>query len=527
MNWFANLLLFNFLLTGLNYTAFAAKKKSKEITVKQETTEIGIHKITGKSISANTHIFSERIHSFQYDSSKNDISVSTRGLSRNKKWLDSKGDFLWYDLASSAIEWSKELNYNSHRITCNDGLIVHSIGSKTYLLNDSTGERTLEINNRIIYTDKRHHIALAYQKPVTIHSEKDILSGINIKTGKKLWERVVPREFGWNGVHNLNDSNILILSDGMHSINLFTGKGWDKAISTGKKDYTRAAVTNGLGVAAGLLTGTFVTSGGADILTGLVSNVIIDSTLIYWAGKESLICVSFEGETIWRTPLEEKITSASWIIQRGKQLYLINKGSAKLGYREVPFGEAYLASFDLESGTQNYLVKPSFEKKQKINTFHADDSLIVLASSDRLNSYNLAKGERLNNLMSNNTSTTNFSFFVSGSLYLKEDSTFAELSNLETDSIFLFDSNGNLIILNNDLDRLNVHDSKTVFFKSHETDKFTLLQNSENVMIAIDSNSNTIVDFKVGRQSVVSGDKLFTAVENSLMEIDLNQFNSN
>src|SRR5690606_1196566 len=97
-------------------------------------------------------------------------------------------------------------------------------------------------------------------------SKENMLEGIDLITGKPIWQREISREYSWNDVFYLNDSILLIAAAGLHTLNIFDGTGWDYNTITGKKDYTASAIGTGLGIVAGLLTGTYAVSTGHNLV---------------------------------------------------------------------------------------------------------------------------------------------------------------------------------------------------------------------------------------------------------------------
>lgn len=106
------------------------------------------------------------------------------------------------------------------------------------------------------------------------------LLGIDLNSGRTLWSRNVPRGGGWNDLFFLNDSTLMLVAGGLHSIHMKTGRGWSHMAVTAKEDYKGVAATNAVGLGVGLLTGTYFYRG-PNVVYDLVSNTIIDSLHIY------------------------------------------------------------------------------------------------------------------------------------------------------------------------------------------------------------------------------------------------------
>jgi hypothetical protein len=86
----------NLIISFLLLVSFQALAQ-KEITVLTNTREVGQNLLTGEPVKANELTFPDRIHDFQIDTVNNYLTVQLRGLSKNGKWLDNKGNVVRYD----------------------------------------------------------------------------------------------------------------------------------------------------------------------------------------------------------------------------------------------------------------------------------------------------------------------------------------------------------------------------------------------------------------------------------------------
>jgi len=77
-------------------------------------------------------------------------------------------------------------------------------------------------------------------------------------------------------------------------------------------------------------------SSGHDLVRDLVSNTITDSSNIYFASKEQLVKIDKQsGETVWKFPFSNDIASKSSIFMNDSVIFMINKGMAFMGYRQL------------------------------------------------------------------------------------------------------------------------------------------------------------------------------------------------
>ncbi len=220
----------------------------------------------------------------------------------------------------------------------------------------------------------------------------DKLEGIDLKTGDVLWKRELSREYAWNNVFYLNDTTLLAVAAGLHTIHLKNGSGWDYNTVTGDKDYSVTNTANALGAVAGVLTGTFVISTGYNLVRDLVSNVLADSTDLYFASKEKLARVDKNtGEVIWSFPFPQNLPSKSVIFANDSLIYMINKGSAFMGYRQLSYGKPFLAAFNKNSGKQRFFSIIDV-KDDPILGFQQVDDVFYLVFKNRVAKYSSKNG---------------------------------------------------------------------------------------------------------------------------------------
>lgn len=161
---------------------------------------------------------------------------------------------------------------------------------------------------------------------------------------------------------------MIVVAAGLHSININNGKGWDYNTITGKKDYSGTVAANAVGVAAGLLTGTFIMSTGHNLVRDVVSNSLVDSSYIYFASKEQLSKIDKQtGEIAWKYPFPNDLASKSSLFMNEDIVFMINKGYAFMGYRQLDFGKPFIAAFDRETGKQKYLTLINVKKTQSLD----------------------------------------------------------------------------------------------------------------------------------------------------------------
>lgn len=489
-------------------------------------------KIMGKSlvdsfvIKGVEYVFSDRIHETFLDTTSGFLTAQLRGLSKNGKWLNNTGNIVQYDLKNQKVLWSKKIAYQSSSLQQFSKTMIYTAANKSYCLDINTGNELWEVKNNIYFVDPIDNIGIGYKfKSSTGYSNK--LEGIDLKNGNVVWIRDLNREYGWNDVFYTNDSTMIVVAAGLHSINTKTGKGWDYNTITGKKDYTGTAVANAAGVGLGLLTGTFVMSTGHNLVRDLVSNTIADSSSIYFASKEQLAKIDKQsGETIWKFPFSNDIASKSTIFMNDSIIFMINKGMAFMGYRQLDFGKPFFAAFDRQSGKQKFLSLINV-KDDPILSYQIQSGEIFLVFKNRISKYSMESGNLITEKNFPKDNVGELKYFVGNQVFItNQDGDLMSLPQSDSTKVFVFTSQGKTLSIDGELNvskeieyaDLSIYYRRTKDFKFIAKDKKTLIINKTGQKIAeIDATSNAFM----------ISNTLYDTQEKSFMTIDLSEIIKN
>ncbi len=510
-------------LFALGFLFFFALPTFSQSNQQIQTKEIvaGKNYETNKDILAKEFVFSERIDNYYLDTISDFLTVQLRGLTRNGKYLKNSGYVILYDLAANKIKWDKEIMYQQSGIEQFNNVIIQSFNNKSYCVDNENGNTKWEIKNRINYVDPFLKIGIGYKYYFSSGSS-DILEGIDLDRGKSLWKREIIRNYGWNNIFHLTDSVLLIAASGLHTINLKTGTGWDYNAVTGKNDYTSAVVGTAAGVALGVLTGTFVVPTGHDVVKSIASNVLVDSADIYFASKENIVKLDINGKVKWLTPLPKDWTSKSDIFIENGLLYMVNKGFAFMGSRQLDFGTPFIAAFDLNSGKQEFLNSLTVNKNQ-VNDFFYQNGIVLIVYNDRVSKYSMANGLLISEKLFDVGTVGELRYFIGNQAYLKSDSVhYNSIDFFDTTKFYLYTKADKILVMNEDLEITNQIDKDQVYiyFLSAKDTKFL---SKDNETIVIDSDNRKIADLKISRNAVLIRSKLYDMHEKSFIELDLKE----
>lgn len=506
------------ILIGFSLLISSVTFGQKDFQVLHNEKVVGKNLIDNAEIKGIEYIFPERIHETFMDTTNGFLTVQLRGL-RKEKWLSNKGNILQYDLNNKNLLWSKKIAYQTSSLQQFSNTMIFTVANKSNCLDVKTGSEIWEVKNNIYYVDPVDNIGIGYRfKSATGYSNE--LEGIDLKSGNVIWKRDLNREYGWNDVFYANDSTMIVVAAGLHSININSGKGWDYNTITGKKDYTGTAAANAVGVAAGLLTGTFAMSTGHNLVRDLVSNCLVDSSFIYFASKEQLSKIDKQtGEIAWNYPFPNDLASKSSIFMNDSVVFMVNKGYAFMGYRQLDFGKPFIAAFDRETGKQKYLTLINV-KKDPILGFKILQNEVYLVFKNRIAKYSMKTGSQIIEKEFPEDSYGDLKYFAGNQVFVtNENDNLVSLPQSDTSKVFVFTKKGKTLSVDNqlsvadtiDYENLSIYYLRTADLKFIAKDKQTLIIDNEGKQIAeIEASTNA---FLIGEILYDRRDKSFIAVD--------------
>ena len=481
---------------------------------------VGKNLITNEAIMAKMFLFPNKVHDIEFSVDSTAL-ITLRGVSKNGKWLNNNGQVIKYDFNQEKTAWVKNIkNFQTSDIEQFESLTFYVEGYKSHFLKENSGEKLWTVKNPILFADSEKMIGIGYSSKLS-KSRKDILQGIDLKTGNIIWERAISREYSWNGILRLNDSILLIPASGLHTVKLSDGKGWSYSTITGKKDHTASAVATGLGVIGGLLTGTYAFgSTGSNLVKNIASNVLIDSTSIYFASKERIVKLSKEGKMLWQHPLPKKLTSTSIIFKHKDRLVILNKGFAKMGVREINFGSPFIASFNLNTGKQNFLIKIPNDKKEMISSWNQKEDELILVLNNRILKYSILDGTQIDEKIFDSEKYGVLRYFIGDQVFIKKDSSYVSLNKTDPAKKYLYVNKGYILSLNNRLEienKVNAEDLYISYLKKNDNNFLS----KNGVTFIINAEGLKIAQFSASSNAIFFDNKLYEINERSILEIDI------
>jgi hypothetical protein len=481
---------------------------------------IGRNFKTNSDIKAKEYVFADRINSWYLDNSTNLLTLQFRAKGIMGIDQDFIGSIAMFDLSTEQVLWDKKINFQESRLDQYENVLIQTTGFQSSCLNNKDGKSLWKVRNVIKFVDPLYGVGLGY-KCTLLGGLTNTLEGIDLITGKSLWNREIYWDYGLNDVFPLNDSVILFVANGLHAVNLRTGSGWDYNARTGKKDYAGTVLTNIFNLTFSILSGSsFEVETGHDLLTDVVSNVIVDNTGIYMASMESIVRFDFSGHVIWKRDLPKKYVSQSNIFIKDSLLCMINNGCAYFNSQLIAYGKPFISAYNINSGNRVYLNAISNDN-EKINGYEIQKDTILLLLGDRTFKYSLITGLSSANQIFDKQFYGEFIRFVGMDVYIKSDSTLVNLILSDTTKHYILTNTNRVLMLNNQLELVKFIPFEQLYFNYLTTADCKFMANGKRTTV-VDNANNVVAELYVSDGAVVNGPKLYDARENSFVQVDLN-----
>lgn len=491
------------------------------VNAQQNSIVISSPKIAGfnyeknADIFGNEYLFSDRIED-AIISKDGFAGVSLRGLSKNGKFLNNNGHFIFYNFKDHKANWDRKINFQSENVVI--------LGNRPFLLKPGT-VTALDKNTGIgLWTSKSELYRVDPESPIAItykfnsmNPSSDKMEGLDLKTGKVVWSRSLERTYGWDESQKLNDSTLLISSSGLHTVNLHTGEGWDYKAQTGKKQ-TGEMVAKSVGsVVLGVLTGVAPIPN-LDLVTGIVSNTLVDGDEIYLASADKISRLDLSGNVVWSSNLLKDKSSSSKIFKKNGTVIYLNKGHAYENGRFRQYGTPYFCQFDENDGS--LIFNLYFDAKKLIlNDVKIAGDTITVLFSDRIQQFSMSDKQLIHEKIFDTSKTGHLYNIVNKDIYLQNNDSF-EFAVPDSANILISTSLGSVIKLNSTFE-IEQEWVKNQFFKNVGDFTGKKMLYNDGKMVVIDDSGKRLADFSAGENAKLIGNYLYESNDKVLKIIDL------
>jgi outer membrane protein assembly factor BamB len=416
---------------------------------------IGSHLSTGNDIYAEVFTFSDRVeHSF-YDPERQVLSAVLRGLDR-KQHLVSKGLIEVYNLRKDSPAWQRKVRFYANSIFQPNGYFVENRGLRTTVSRIADGMELWRAPYETYFVNDALGLAMAYNTQGS-RNDSDVLEGIDLLTGKRLWQRNIPRTFGWNEVQQLDDSLYLVLAAGVHLINVKSGAGWSYYTKTGER-YTG----------------------------NVVSNVLSEEGDYYIASKVKIARIDAnDGAVKWSSRYPDDLASSSVIFSDDSTVYMLNTGIASSYFGPRLYGKPFFAAYRKSTGTPRYFVQVEDPDEPIYDHLPLGDAVLMLRKG-KLEAYAKTDGKRraLHTYTNDDEYGMPLAFLPGREVYTKQpDGRFAALAARGSSLGFVHFNSGQVMAIDAQLERVYDVDLDGLWILSESVNGLDLLVDGERTMV--------------------------------------------
>lgn len=511
-----------FLIILLILSSFVLFSQSDSFLLEeQDNYVVGKNHITGKNIAAKGHAFSLNISDLMCDFSTENMIFTLRETNSHPKSLTI------YNPAERKIIADRDINPKgklySDFYTFDDYLFEIYKG-KNYCVDKTTGERLWSATIDVFHVVDGYDIGIGCKSGAT---EATTLYGIDLKTGKILWQRSVRPNNGWEKLAYVNDSTVIIQMAGLHQIDVTTGKGWDvnmktAASSTGANVAVgTAAFAFGLvgGAIAGIIAGT---SSNPQSLNNASSNILIDGDDVYFAARDRLYRFDKKGKTVWKHQLDEEKISNSFLFFRNDGLFMLNEGSLATSEARLKFGHPYISSIDKESGEFLFIadITPSYDLI--FNDFLIKEEAVGFISDKEIFARPLSIAGEVKERKFDTQEKGNFIRFANDLLFVQTDNGMKNLTAAHSDGYLVWTEKDFLVIFDAALGVKDIIDNEQLYDWVFRIDGVNFFKKGKE-FFTFDDKGKIAASFKVSDNAILVGDKIYDKNSNVLLEIDLRE----
>src|SRR5574344_114046 len=414
----------------------------------------------------------------------------------------------------------KNISINNTSIEVSTKHSSTTISDSSINNNDKTNQDSSNNNDFIVLCDSIFNVKIIYNG--------SYFEGIDLINKKSLWTRSIVSNFNISDLIHIDDSNIVVSCNGLHSINILTGKGWDFDLNTIKEDKTSVYV----GTTASILFAITSAIAGFNIddncfyneptLYSYSSNIVYDYPYIFMAGIDRIVCLDVEGNLIWQDSLNKKQTTPSVLFTYDSNIYLINKGFIqKDDDKATTSGKCFINGYNIISGKKifsSYLKN----KDNVLEDYKVVNNDLYMLFDNKLVVFSLANGKTIKEFSHTLESyKDNVGSFAYDNMFFYDKGTFKSINTIDSTNILIFVDDKELNIYNKDMTLIRKVPYDNIFFKTIQANNLTIIGNKKNSLL-INEDGIALMKLNISYNAVRIGNKLYDIKDNCITELDLN-----
>ena len=496
-------------------TAFA---QQLEILVYTNQRSIGRIIETQEEIIAKQYMFPEKIYHSYVDTIAKTITVQLRGMRNNGTWVP-RGQLLYYDLTTGRVRWSKNIAYPYNLQQFGSVILEGRIR-----LNIENGRNLWRAESGSIrFVDPVANVGVGYSMDYD-GTPINPLKGIDLETGKTIWQREISWEYNWNSVFKINDSEWIIAAAGLHAINIHNGAGWSYHAVTGERRLRALPPARVTGVFSNLFAGTFMIRTSPNptsptLTWNIASNVYSDSTSYYFASKEKIARINRDnGEVIWVNQFPDGVPSKSFLFANNSRVFMLNYGYASMDFRPINYGTPFFAAYDKENGEQIFFSTINVTRNPILDFKVIENELLLLLFKDRIIKYS---GAQIVEKTIDNNELGELIGFINSRVYIDaENSYLANLPLFDIYKSFILTNKGKVLIVDEELDIVGEINTDQFYLANRRIGDY-LFVTKDNKTFILDADNKKVAEIDMELNPALIGDKLYGIGENYFNEIDV------
>lgn len=486
--------------------------------------ELGRDLRTGKPLPGVEYDFGRRVERSRIDPTSQTVTIELRDVTRNQKYLQNRGVLLVLDVKSRRVRWTREVGYPWGRsgVTQQADFLTYNDGRRTFCLDLGNGQPLWESKYDFWYLDLDSAARIGCGYPPVTNMAPETLCGVALNTGEMLWKRKIRRE-NWDNVVSIDDSTVLIVANGLHQLNLFTGEGWDYTARTSQRTGEGAKLlANTLGIASAVfLGGGFFIWGGSDYIRGLGATPLVTDDAIFFSCADRMAALDRAGNLRWERPLPEGIASYSHLFESDTVIYLVGRGLAFLRGATVTYGRPFFAAYGKTDGRLIFS-EVIDQRKCQIRAMDIRRDSMMFVTEDRIAVRSLENG-RDGREIALDTSLYGAvirevdpeHFFRRG----ESDGRFAPVVD-GLDSWGVYTTRNKLLLLDGQLDIRESFELDSLYYLCERYDNLTLLRRDSTTYV-VDDNGTARAELISDKAPMWIGDHLYFATFRGIVQIDM------
>ncbi|MDR3679356.1 MAG: PQQ-binding-like beta-propeller repeat protein [Flavipsychrobacter sp.] len=487
---------------------------AQDFSFSYSTIEAGTNLQNDSPIKAIEFSFPYDVYRYDLDPVKNELFI----LLRKVKGVNYKdeGYFALIDLNTNKVKWSRRTTWFDFVST--KGYYQVKTFEKIYCYNKENDSLIWTRNNDMAYLDPESYTYFRYSRVISIDPA----------TGEERWKkkRQIDLVSGVEELMYLNDSILLVALQGIHTININDGSGWNYKLKTSKNNY-------GLMIASGLLG---VVTGGAingissaaftgpQVKTGMSSGMMLDGDSIYFASRNELVCLNTKGKKVWGVNYGEDATLGSpMLFNMGDNIVIMNRGFAYRDGNEVQADAPFIAAYNKITGAQVYQI--NFDNKERVRSFYLNNDTLFLCLKHSLATYTITTGSKIATIEKDQSEIANTVGQITPDDYYAQaaDSNFYNLAQLYPYHFFI-ESDNDIYNITPDLTGKQLLKKSDLWKNTGAYGPYTYLQNSAADKSIVLYNNKKIANITLGADPLASNNSIFYSKDNQLVIVDVSGF---